>query len=476
MDNEKSQKEMAFLYSPEDDEIPQEVIDWEQKNSQEESKEEKKDLKEKKDNEQQNLCINDTSEEMEIKVTTENEFKEFKEFKTNWLILNRYWIHLVSKICFFFSIIIYEVIGSFVIVSLFNLFNQDVENIINMIMLIKGVAIKWIFITSTIQHLSIGFFSLTNFSDILKETNKTSKFFIYVILKVLFFYLMSVIILKVIIEDTIFKKISEESNKEMGKIKLPEELKEEVLEVINDIKEITIRNVGNLLGDYNNNLDKLLMGILYITLFSSPNFIKDKYLLFFRLLSIFPIIYIILSLILRSLNNIGKIKLSLYISPLLVGPKFTIFGFFISVLFYIKIKQRKYKMYDEENNLIPSVFAKISSKIFAIFGFIELITGLFFPGLSDYGIGGHYLIILCAPIMILYDYKKKNEIHIRPCKKKDLANCINNSISIIGYIILIFLGLNVFGWIIIIFQEYIVDILQFIIDFYIEIVDILKEI
>ena len=73
-----------------------------------------------------------------------------------------------------------------------------------------------------------------------------------------------------------------------------------------------------------------------------------------------------MSLILRALNNLGKITLSLYISPIIVGPKFTIFGFFISILYYIKFKEKNYKMYDEEGNLIPSVFAKLSSKILII--------------------------------------------------------------------------------------------------------------
>ena len=209
--------------------------------------------------------------------------------------------------------------------------------------------------------------------------------------------------MKGLIEKTIFKAIV----KEINKLKLPQELNELVFEVVNDVKKISLRYMGNLLGNFNNNLDKLLMGTLYITLFSSPKFIKDKYLLYFRFLSIFPILYIALSLIIRALNNLGKITLSPYLSPLFVGPKFTIFGFFVYLLFYIKIKKRKYKMYDEENNIMPSVFAKISSKIFAIFGFIELFTGLFFPEFSKYGIGQNYLIIICAPIMTLYDYKKK---------------------------------------------------------------------
>ena len=82
-------------------------------------------------------------------------------------------------------------------------------------------------------------------------------------------------------------------------------------------------------------------------------------------------------------------------------------------------------MIDEEDNLIPIVFSKISSKMFSFFGFIEFIIELYFPSLMDYGIGNYYLIILCSPIMILYDYKKKYEIHIKPCQKINMAKYIN---------------------------------------------------
>jgi hypothetical protein len=126
-----------------------------------------------------------------------------------------------------------------------------------------------------------------------------------------------------------------------------------------------------------------------------------------RLLSILPISYIIISFVFRALNNLGKITLSLYAIPIFVGNKFTIFGFFIAFLLYLKVKDKNYTMFDEEGNILPNVFAKISSKIFSFFGFIELYIGLFHSQLSTYGIGSYYLLILCAPIMTLYDYKKK---------------------------------------------------------------------
>ena len=156
--------------------------------------------------------------------------------------------------------------------------------------------------------------------------------------------------------------------------------------------------------------------------------------------------------------------MSKYLSPLLVGPKLTIFGFFITVLLYITINKNKYKMIDEEDNLIPSVFAKISSKMFSFFGFIELFIILFFPHFSAYGIGSNYLLILCSPIKILYDYKKKYELNVKYCKKINFAKFINFFVLIIFYGIIFILGLIDIISILGLLAEYIQPIINLIID------------
>ena len=123
--------------------------------------------------------------------------------------------------------------------------------------------------------------------------------------------------------------------------------------------------------------------------------------------------------------------------PFLVGSKFTIFGFYVTTLLYIKIRKNKYKMFDEEGNLLPEVFATISSKIFAIFGAIELFFGFFSSTFSQLGFGNNYLIIVCAPLLALYDYKRDYKLHIWPCKKKNCGPCLNIGISLIFYPVII---------------------------------------
>ena len=181
------------------------------------------------------------------------------------------------------------------------------------------------------------------------------------------------------------------------------------------------------------------------------------------MLSIFPIAYIILSLIFRALNNLGIIYLSPFVSPIFGGPKFTIYGFFISFLLNIKLKVKKYKMLDDEGDIMPRVFAKASSQIFSIFGLIELYTGLFHHKLSAYGIGTYYLLILCAPIMILYDYKKKYELRIRPCVKQNFGNCVNISTSIILYGTALIAGFFLFIAFMSIFKQYVKPLVEIVI-------------
>ena len=82
---------------------------------------------------------------------------------------------------------------------------------------------------------------------------------------------------------------------------LSQESKDKIIEVIKDIQKIIIKYISNLLAKYNHGLDKLLIGSAYIALFSTPECLKGKKILFFRLLSILPMAYIILSLVLRTL-------------------------------------------------------------------------------------------------------------------------------------------------------------------------------
>ena len=121
-------------------------------------------------------CINNSLEK-EVKIKTNN--KELKELITNKLILNSYWIELVSKISFSTSLIIFEIIGVLAYLTISDILKKgDFENAIILFKFyLQYIGFKWPFIINLGQHLSIGFFCLTNFSNIFKETKDFFNFF-----------------------------------------------------------------------------------------------------------------------------------------------------------------------------------------------------------------------------------------------------------------------------------------------------------
>ena len=141
----------------------------------------------------QNVDINNYYEGKEQIKTLEN---KNKEFKTNKLVLNEFWIQLVSSITFAASLIIYETMIVLAGSSFLGISKGDLSPLkASLTMLLQDIGVKWLFITILSQHLSIGFFCLTNFSYILKETKNPLKFFIKNIIKCVLYYFISVIVI-----------------------------------------------------------------------------------------------------------------------------------------------------------------------------------------------------------------------------------------------------------------------------------------
>jgi hypothetical protein len=201
-----------------------------------------------------------------------------------------------------------------------------------------------------------------------------------------------------------------------------------------------LKFIADFLSTYNFYLEKIIFGAMYIFLFSEPKCFQGKKIIYFRLIAIIPVLYIICSIILRALYNFDVIKLSSFASPFLLGPKISVYIFFISTLSIIKYKSYKEEVFDEEHEIQQKLFTKIGSRIFGILGILELIIGLFFQNWSPSGIGRRYLLVLCAPIMTLYDYKRKYELKFPCCKKGNMTLCFKISFLTIGWLIVIGFG------------------------------------
>ena len=376
--------------------------------------------------------------------------------------LSFYWIEIIASLGLFLFIIMYEIFSIIFLFSLFGLFVKGIVILGQIIKLIFGtMGIKWFILNTVFQHLSVGFLCLTTFSNVFKETQNIKKFFISNIVKVILYYIISIIILEVIILSF---ELLIQKNVERNIYEIEPEKKKKLIEIMNKIKEFSLKIVGNLLATFNVFLDKLIIGTLYIFFFKTPNIFINTNKIISRFLSIFPVIYILLSLILRALEVAEKINLNMFVSPILLGPKITIFGFFISTLCMIKYKSTKINIFDEDNTISPEIFSEIGSKMFFIFGVTETIAGFVFPNWTKYGIGKNYLQIICTPFISTYDYKKESKVIFPCCKKKDYSKSFKIMFNIIGYLIILILGICLFILIKGIMSSFIIDIIKIIID------------
>ena len=172
MEKETPSRELMLIDKTEGEDTPQETKDIILKNNFVEEFHEEKD-------------VIDTSK-----------YKNLKEYNTNTLLLNSYWIELVSKVAFGYSLIIYELIGYAVIGSFLFLINGNFNDIKKLFTTIfNNIGLKWLFFISVSQHLSKGFFCLINFTKILKEQYNPLKFFISNFIKSIIYYLISIFIL-----------------------------------------------------------------------------------------------------------------------------------------------------------------------------------------------------------------------------------------------------------------------------------------
>ena len=392
--------------------------------------------------------------------------------------LNSYWIELIGSMTLCLSLIIYEIIGLFLITFIISVFQMiwpvkedgemveeppDPDKLFAFIidLVFYKLGLKWFIFINLCQHMSVGFFCLTTFSNVFRETRNVKKFLIATTIKVLIFYGLTEFILQFIIRYLIGEKILKDAIEEVRKQDFLEddEFFDQVHELIDKLIDTICLIIANFLGTFNTFFEKLVLGGLFIFLFHEPKNLSGNKLLIFRFLSLIPILYMIISIVLRALLNGKVIDINEIVLPILLGPKITIYGFFILTLLWIKRHSMHYNVFDKDKYIEPKIFSKVGSYMFSIFGFLELIIGLILPRLSFIGIGAKYLVILCAPVMVLYDYKKKKEIHCCCCKKKDFSLCVKLTINIIGYLIIILLGLIVFFIALYIFAFYIYPIL-----------------
>lgn len=393
-----------------------------------------------------------------------------KKFMDSILLnLNSYWLEILGFLNIVISIIIYETIAIIILYLLLTLFKNEMnfsEIGDAFSVIINNIGIKWLLFIIINQHLSVGFFCLITFSYTLQEIRNIKRFYITNCIKFILYYGISIIILKVILRDYLGGLVKTKVN-ETKILK-----KEKTLEIFDPLIDRTVIYVARFLSTFNIFLEKIILGSIYLFLFYEPVILSRTKILLFRLLSIIPILFILVSLILRALETTKKIRLNEYISSFLLGPKISIYGFFITTLSMIKYKSMTYEVFDSEQYIDSRVFTKIGTKNFALFGFLELIIGLFFPNWISVGIGSNYMLILCAPLTAIYDYKKQGKTPFPCCKRGNFYLCFKFIVYGIGFLIIF--SLTVF--LIVLFASFISIYISPIIEIIIDNFDFIREI
>ena len=393
-----------------------------------------------------------------------------KKFMDSILLnLNSYWIEILGFLNIIISIIIYETIAIIILYLLVTLFKNEINfseirNAFSVI--INDIGIKWLLFIIINKHLSVGFFCLITFSYTLQEVKNIKTFYILNFIKFILYYGVSIIILKVIMRDYIGGLIKSKV------IETQILQKKKTFEIFEPLIDRAVIYVARFLSTFNIFLEKIILGSIYIFLFYEPKIISQTKILLFRLLSLIPILFILVSLILRALETTKKIRINEYISSFLLGPKISVYGYFITTLSILKYKSITYEVFDSEHCLDSRIFTKIGAKNFAIFGFIELIIGLFFPNWISVGIGNNYLLILSAPITAIYDYKRQSKTPFPCCKRGNFYLCFKIIVYGISCIIIFILTLFLIILLVNFISIYISPIIEFIIDNF----DLIREI
>lgn len=182
-------------------------------------------------------------------------------------------------------------------------------------------------------------------------------------------------------------------------------------------------------------LDLLLCTLFMFFLNYEPKKVfVGKKLIIFRLFSILPILYEALSIILKVLSSVGKIKLSIYLCPFLTTKPPVMFVVFIVLALFLKRRERKFikngktkEDYAEflgtnANSLRFSIFTAVSFVIAAIVDLILLIVisavvagaggydesqfVAVMATVTNWGFGESLMLLVLAPVVMLFSYTR----------------------------------------------------------------------
>ncbi len=202
-----------------------------------------------------------------------------------------------------------------------------------------------------------------------------------------------------------------------------------------DIGDIFIRKYFTKYLTLNVFIDLLMCSLLYLFLIYRPKKIKEKHLIYYRLLVILPILYEVACLVIKGLSIGQKLfTLPMEFIPFLTNKPFVTFICFIAIILYLKNQHRiylklggseaNYKEYLKTNKHSFQV-GTVMAICFASAGILDLIITLIWTisiggtklsgeeltsvltTIQAWGFGKGFVLFFASPLLLLFNYQKK---------------------------------------------------------------------
>ena len=184
-------------------------------------------------------------------------------------------------------------------------------------------------------------------------------------------------------------------------------------EVYASVNAFLIKDFSNLIN-YNVFLDLFICTLFFFFTNYTPKKLNGKKLKLFRACAIFPLIYLISSIIVFGLFQSGVITVNVPVLAALVcrSPVVYIVFFALSVYLYIHRErflkyggdQQDYEKY-KRSNRSSFQFSAFCSIVLAVVSLVDFLLS-FIPGAVAWGFGKSYFLCLAIPFMMLTSYTR----------------------------------------------------------------------
>lgn len=205
--------------------------------------------------------------------------------------------------------------------------------------------------------------------------------------------------------------------------------------------EILVRFVLAPFAGINVFLDFFVCTLFYYFLTYTPKGYTGVRLTLFRLGTLLPVLYILISFVLSGLLRLGVIGLDFYTVALLPSKNLAVYLIFFLMVLY----RRSHSLYggsaaSEKKPFRSDSFSVFLALMLTLISAADYLLALL-PYVSSFGIGNASTFFLAAPLVLCFDCEK-------PLRKKYAPLIYDTAFYLILYIVLLYFYSKIFGFVI----------------------------